>query len=156
MEQNAIFNEAANWTTTPVKGFMCPGRGRSGLATNTNNAAGSETLTDYALNAYPFLTSNQGQFNQSNSCGKVLVTLVQITDGTSNTIAVGEKALAQARYTTDTGENWDDAAFNGGSSAPGGFMRDGVTVMQDPGASAGNTTTVYDEWGRRSRAAARS
>jgi prepilin-type N-terminal cleavage/methylation domain-containing protein len=144
MEQNAIFNEAAGWTTTPVKGFMCPGRGRNGIATNPNNAAGSKTLTDYALNAYPFLTSNPAI--GGTNWGKVAVTLVQITDGTSNTIAVGEKALPQFRYSTDTGENWDDSAFNGGGPS-GGSMRGDRNVMRDPPTSAGDTGVVYNQWG---------
>jgi hypothetical protein len=124
---------------------MCPGRARNGLATNTNNSNGSQTLTDYAQNAYPFLTSNQGQFNQT-SWGKNAVTLTQITDGTSNTVAVGEKALAQAQYSTGTGENWDDCAFNG-STPNGGSEREGTTVMLDPPFSAGQTGTVWNMWG---------
>jgi prepilin-type N-terminal cleavage/methylation domain-containing protein len=144
MEQNNIFNEAAGWTAVPVKTFMDPGRGRNGLATNPNNATGSQTLTDYALNAYPFLTSNPAV--GGTNWGKVLVTLVQITDGTSNTVAVGEKSMAQSRYATDTGENWDDSAFNGGGPS-GGSMRGDLTIMRDPPTSAGNTQIVNNEWG---------
>ncbi len=147
MEQNNLFNEANGWLSTPVKGFMDPGRARNGVATNTNNPVGSQTLTDFAINAYPFLVNNPGQFAQGNSCGKVALTLVQITDGTSNTIAVGEKAFAQARYNTDTGENWDDAAFDGGTSTDGGFMRDDVNVMRDPPVSLGNAQSVNNQWG---------
>ena len=141
MEQNAIFNGAGNWQTTPIKQFMSPGRGRPLLATNTNHSPFT-ALGDYALNCYPFLISNQNQFNQT-SWGKVTVTLVQITDGTSNTVAVGEKALAQARYASDTGENWDDTYF----AALGGCDREGATVMQDPPTSAGNTGAVDNMWG---------
>ncbi len=150
MEQPAIFNGAAGYQTTPVKGFLSPGRGRQSLATNSNRSPWKQ-LGDYALNAYPFLTANQGRFNKTN-WGKVAVTLVQITDGTSNTVAVGEKALAQARYASDTGENWDDTYF----AVLGGCMREGVSVMQDPPASAGNTGSVDNQWGAPMSAAARS
>ena len=141
MEQVNIFNGGTNWQTTPVKTYLSPGRGRNPIATNTNSNPFT-IIGDYALNGYPFLTANQNQFNQT-SWGKVLVTLVQITDGTSNTVAVGEKALSQARYNTDTGENWDDAYFN----SLGGCMREGYTVLQDPPTSQGNTGSVYNQWG---------
>jgi prepilin-type N-terminal cleavage/methylation domain-containing protein len=141
MEQTNIFNGGANWQTTPVKAYLSPGRGRNPIATNPNSNP-FNIIGDYALNGYPFLTSNQGQFNQT-VWGKVPLTLVQITDGTSNTIAVGEKALSQYRWNTDTGENWDDSYFN----SLGGCMREGVTVMQDPPTSAGNTGVWYNMWG---------
>ena len=141
MEQTAIFSGAAGWQTTPVKGFFSPGRGRPQQATNSGTAPFT-TLGDYALNAYPFLTSNQNQFNQT-SWGKVLVTLVNITDGTSNTVAVGEKAMAQFRYTSNTGASWDDMFFG----TNGGCLRENGTVMQDPAASTGDNTAVDNNWG---------
>jgi len=152
MEQTAIFNGAANWQTTPVKGFMDPGRGRPMLA-NTPDVSPFTALGDYALNAYPFLTSNQGQFNQA-TWGKVALTLVQITDGTSNTIAVGEKAMPAYRYSWDTGDAWDDPVF----TSAGGCLRENILVMKDIPVSAcsstatgpGNTPacdTTHQNWG---------
>ena len=145
VEQTAIFNGAANWQTTPVKGFMDPGRGRQLLA-NTTDVTPFTTLTDYGLNAYPFLTSNQNTFNQT-SWGKVLVTLVNITDGTSNTIAVGEKAMPVYRYNFDTGDQWDDSAFTGA----GGCLRENITVMQDLPVSVCYSTTPWRRGGARQR-----
>ena len=110
------------------------------LATSTDVSPWT-ALGDYALNAYPFLTSNQGQFNQT-SWGKLALTLVQITDGTSNTIAVGEKAMAVYRYTNNTGASWDDPVF----TSAGGCLRENTTVMQDiPGAS--DPGTEDNQWG---------
>ena len=140
MEQNAIFSGTAGYQTTPIKAFMSPGRGRPMLANDTD-ASPWTTLGDYALNAYPFLASNQGQFNQT-SWGKVAVTLVSITDGTSNTVAVGKKGMAVFRYTAYTGAQWDDPAF----ASLGGCMRDGFNVYRDTPPSALNGTWNGSSW----------
>ena len=71
------------------------------------------------------------------------MTLVQITDGTSNTIAVGEKGLAQYRYTNNTGASWDDPAF----CSWGGSARAGWWIVQDPPASTGDNGAVDNNWG---------
>jgi len=139
MEQSAIFSGAANWDQTPVKGFMCPGRGRPTLSTSPDAAnpgpdpTGKTTnfaLSDYALNELPF--DPAGLFGVSKS----LLTLVQITDGTSNTIAVGEKSLATGTYSGSApGGPWDEPAF----AADGGVLRSGFQVQQDkPGITASN------------------
>ena len=139
MEQTAIFNEAANWTTTPVKGFMSPGRGRPMLATNTNNAAGSRNPDGLCAQRLS-VPDQQPESVQSDELGQGLVTLVNITDGTSNTVAVGEKAMPVYRYNFDTGEQWDDAAFNGGVPT-GGCLRENGTVMRDLPVSVCVSTT---------------
>jgi len=133
IEQKAIWSGAANYQTTPIKGYMCPGRGRTPLGQNAVN--GYTQLGDYAQNAYPFGTA----INNS-TWHKQLVTLTQIQDGTSNTIAVGEKYLAWQKYSSDTGRQWDDAYF----AALGGCSRSGTGVTQDQSTA---TFTTNNQWG---------
>jgi prepilin-type N-terminal cleavage/methylation domain-containing protein len=121
VEQDAIFSGATGWNTSALKGYMCPGRGRNPL-TNAPQQGGCSALTDYALNSVPFGIAVNGLGVQKKG-----VTLVQISDGTSNTIAVGEKSLRLDRYNTNTGTNWDDVAFVGF----GGCNRSGSTVQRD-------------------------
>ncbi len=132
IEQQAIFQGATAWNTTPLKGYMCPGRGRPPLCP-TPQQAGCTALTDYALNSVPFGIAVNGLGVQ-----KQALTLVQITDGTSNTIAVGEKSLRLDRYSNGTGGNWDDVAFVGF----GGCNRSGSTVQKDS-----NSITADNMWG---------
>ena len=125
LEQNALFllNPQTGGTggngTGPVKAFLCPGRSRINVD-STNHA-----ITDYAENAVPFGTAvgASGWFRQQ-------VTLVNITDGTSNTIFVGEKGLCVASYTAPAG-GWDDDAFR----SWGGCNRAGWWVLRDVPAS---------------------
>jgi prepilin-type N-terminal cleavage/methylation domain-containing protein len=132
VEQDAIFTGGAGWNTSALKGYMCPGRGRSPLSP-TPQQGGCRALTDYALNSVPFGIAVNGLGVQ-----KAMVTLFQITDGTSNTIAVGEKSLRLDRYETGTGTNWDDVAFVGF----GGCNRSGSTVQRDS-----NNITADNMWG---------
>ena len=124
IEQNAVFK---NWTTGTnnngyaVKAYMCPGRGRPTLDSNNYQR------TDYAINAYPW-NGNKTSTSAGNwdGTGKANLTLQAITDGTSNTIYVGEKSLATDQYNATVG-NWDD----GGFQVNGGTVRDGQTVQKD-------------------------
>ncbi len=139
IEQQALYNLPA-WNGTaatsvanpvpgiPVKVFMDPGRGRAMLDQSFNSA-----LTDFALNTNPFGTTNYALFE-----GKAMRTLLSISDGTSNTVFVGEKALATGRYNNGTGLNDDDPAFTGKT----GCLRATFNLYQDPSGAG----TVAD-WG---------
>ncbi|HEY7156168.1 MAG TPA: DUF1559 domain-containing protein [Gemmataceae bacterium] len=139
IEQQSLYNMAAwNGTATtsvatpvpgiPIKTFMCPGRGRVMLDQAFNSA-----LTDYALNTNAFGPTMGTLFE-----GKAQRTLMSLTDGTSNTIFVGEKALATGRYNNGTGLNDDDPAFTGKT----GCLRATFKLYKDPSGSA----TLAD-WG---------
>ncbi len=118
-----------NWTQTAgigIKGFMDPGRGRPAVDGN------GRARTDYAINAYPFNGNKT-----SNSAGgwsgptKTQLTLLSISDGTSNTIFCGTKSLATNVYNNAVG-NWDDGAFQ----CNGGEARLGIYVLKDAPSSA--------------------
>src|SRR5262249_61484811 len=66
------------------------------------------------------------------------LTLIQITDGTSNTLLVGEKSVPQSRYNDTNGANWDEGIWIG---SYGGTGRSGTTVVQDP-----PTSTLGNVW----------
>jgi hypothetical protein len=138
IEQAALFNNwQAAWNTpTPgantqmgVKTFMCPGRSRAQV--DANGAA----RIDYAINGYPWngnnwtTAGNAGIFHVPN---KLNLTLVNIVDGTSQTIFAGEKSLATNVYQNNVG-NWDDDGFQ----VNGGNTRDGTIAQPDaPGLGA--------------------
>ena len=109
---------------TIVKAFLSPGRGRTAYLDSNKYQA-----TDYALNTYAYDGNNT-----TNSAGtwwnpgKKNLTLVSITDGTSNTIFVGEKSVSSNLYTPSTFiGNWDDPAFQ----VDGGNCRMGLTIQRD-------------------------
>jgi prepilin-type N-terminal cleavage/methylation domain-containing protein len=130
IEQQNLWQSSVYWPggyspvpTPAVKAFLDPGRGRA--PTDSNGYA----RTDFALNSYPFnggiLTNTPG-----NGVGfmKTGLSLVAITDGTSNTIFVGEKSVASNNYSENTTDlNWDDPAFQ----SFGGEARNGTTVQHD-------------------------
>ncbi|HTU23705.1 MAG TPA: DUF1559 domain-containing protein [Gemmataceae bacterium] len=130
IEQTNLWQTANYWPggysplpSLGVKIYMCPGRGRAVLDAN------GYARTDYALNSYPFnggiLSSIAGQ---GYGFTKTLLTLVAITDGTSNTIFVGEKSVATNNYNANTTAlDWDDPAFQ----TYGGEARNGLIVQKD-------------------------
>ena len=108
---------------TIVKAFLSPGRGRTAYL-DSNKWQGS----DYGINAYPY-NGNQtstaaGTWHGAN---KTNLTLVSITDGTSNTIFLGEKSVSSNSYTPSPFGSWDDPGFQ----SNGGNVCDGVTIQRD-------------------------
>ncbi len=123
-----------NWVTGTnnngfgVKAYMDPGRGRPAL--DGNNYA----RTDYAINGYPFNgNKTNGGAGGWNGPSKTQLTLLGISDGTSNTIFVGTKSLATNNYNANVG-NWDDGAFQ----TNGGNTRNGTIVQKDASGLASN------------------
>jgi len=131
VEQEAMFKSWVTGTNNNgfgVKAYMCPGRGRDPLDAN------KYARTDYAINSYPFngnVTSNTaGAWSNPK---KTTLTLVGLSDGTSNTIFVGEKSLATNVYGNNVG-SWDD----GGFQVNGGSARHGLTIQRDAPGLASN------------------
>jgi prepilin-type N-terminal cleavage/methylation domain-containing protein len=115
IEQQNLY---ANWNyVTPIKTFLDPGRGGSGLSAQAYNASGgyygnlnAGPVTDYAANA-ALIGSGMNTATSGGSAtfapnwvngpsGFVSFkrTLTTISDGTSNTLMVGEKAMAIQVY----------------------------------------------------------
>jgi len=131
-----------------VKTFLCPGRQRlpvpesqSPFVKNSSNPHIHDGWwpTDYAINVAAF----PGSYVEDEVTGLAPVltrlTLLGVTDGTSNTIWGGEKSLAFKRYPC-TDWTWDETAFYGGF---GGTGRTGAQLISDSRTSAGGQNT----WG---------
>ncbi len=105
-----------------MKMYLCPGRGRIGVkdAASAKNRGG---VTDYAIN--PWLDDPQS--GQDNAADRML-TIRDITDGASNTILAGEKAMSPSLYNDPTNTSWDESFFLGGW---GGTSRSGFMVLRD-------------------------
>ena len=127
IEQETIYLEP-RWDAT-VATYICPSRRTAQALVPKNDEYGSYqgggwawAHTDYGANA--LVIPNRPQvFNMR-----------RITDGLSNTILIGEKAMHPANYNTGTWY-WDEPFFVGGS---GGTQRgfgaqpgDGTTIVQD-------------------------
>jgi prepilin-type N-terminal cleavage/methylation domain-containing protein/prepilin-type processing-associated H-X9-DG protein len=149
-QQVVVSNAAANKAAfaSRVKTFLCPARPRQPVTQSQSafvKAGGNPDAhdgwwpTDYAINVAAF----PGSYVEDEVTGvaPVLTTLslLHITDGTSNTIWGGEKSLSPKRYTC-TDWTWDEAAFYGGF---GGTGRTGAQVVSDSQTSQGGQNT----WG---------
>ena len=106
-----------------LKTFLDPARGRSlGFKTSGNDGGrASGTVTDYAINTQinapannAWLTNNGGTNSVDNR-----KTVQGIQDGSSNTILVGGKALAQSEMTDSSADNWDEGIVQGGWGGTG-------------------------------------
>lgn len=129
LEQQNMFQNRA-WTV-PVKEYICPSR-RLPLAYSVvdqdaygayNGGGWTWGKTDYAGNAYLMAGVVVSQSMQQ----RTNLSLLNVTDGTSQTILVGEKAVDPV-VNTPTTWYWDEPFFLGGSA---GTARLGIQVMQD-------------------------
>jgi prepilin-type N-terminal cleavage/methylation domain-containing protein len=144
LEQENTYRMMAQGAGIPL--YICPTRGRSpaqavpatdpvfGIAFG-NGGMNPWSTTDYAGNGY-FLI-NRWPAGGVPVAGLPLNSR-DVTDGLSNTIVIGEKALD--RRTFDTGSwYWNEPVFSGGS---GGTARWGTAIVRD-----GSGTAFPTNWG---------
>jgi uncharacterized protein DUF1559 len=148
--------ETRHLITIPL--FLCPGRARSpgfktqgspgGPDNHPNITAGP--VTDYAINNhlnYPstprvgadgitYWTDNQSTGHQNTH-----KTISAITDGSSNTILAGGKALDPSQFSDDQAKNWDESIVQGGN---GGFTRNGHQLGSPDAASLADYQLIPD------------
>jgi prepilin-type N-terminal cleavage/methylation domain-containing protein len=137
IEQDAVYRVTAGATAyTPtvhdqtLKMYLCPGRGRAGFKTAGNKPG---AVTDYAINCY-LNTNGQNWTSHTNTRR----TIQGISDGSSNTVFVGERSLPTWHYSDNDAGNWDESIWDGGW---GGSGRVYQNVVQDGPSSA------TDQWG---------
>ncbi len=121
LEQQAVWNNPSTAPMIPIKTYFCPSR-RDPMVLSGGAYAGNAEC-DYSGSAWkaPIQTFFQA--------GPTVVRIAQITDGTSNTLAVGEKNLCIASLGTGldgndeqgyiTGYDDDTVSFLSVQTAPG-------------------------------------
>ncbi len=120
VEQENVYRQRTWSAAVPV--YICPVRRRNVAVRAADDSNGRYTgggwewaKIDYAANS--LVVPNRPKF----------VRLDDITDGTANTILVGEKALSPSEY--DSGSwYWDEPYFLGGG---GGTQRSGTAIVRD-------------------------
>jgi prepilin-type N-terminal cleavage/methylation domain-containing protein/prepilin-type processing-associated H-X9-DG protein len=146
-QQNVVIHDDQ---AAVVKTYLCPTRGRNGPQAvpdkdpvytwawyTTVGGRNPWGKTDYACNWY--LIVNRWWAGGCPLIGPPM-RIAKITDGTSNTLLVGEKAMEPRAY--NSGGWWfDETIFSGGSSGTG---RRGTIVIADTQASA---DSVPFNWG---------
>jgi prepilin-type N-terminal cleavage/methylation domain-containing protein len=145
-QQNVYASVTSNVATRNVtlKTFLCPGRGRKGFAAVgdlapdgtaiTSGKAGA--ATDYALNAWLNGSLDSAGMPNDGAGGlkgqqNAKKTLANISDGTSNTLLIGEKKLIPNQY-QQPGGGYDESMF----VVNGGANRNGRQVVKDNPSAA--------------------
>jgi prepilin-type N-terminal cleavage/methylation domain-containing protein len=129
--------------------FLCPTRGRVGFKTdNSTNQAGS--VTDYVINPRINCPNVPPANINENSQPDAIRNFAFITDGTSHTILVGEKALMTSQYRDNIINQFDETLWKGGA---GGTARGRNTTTFNTGQPApaivqdSPTVTHGNRWG---------
>jgi prepilin-type N-terminal cleavage/methylation domain-containing protein len=146
LEQDNVVTSGA--FATKINTYLCPGRSRSPVTVSQSPFVSNSPTpaihdgwwpTDYAINVAAF----PGSYVEDEVTGVAPVVsrlnLVNITDGTSNTVWGGEKSLSMTRYAC-TDFSWDESAFFGGF---GGTGRTGYQVISDSQTGGGG----QNSWG---------
>lgn len=122
MEQTALFEDPLICYRTPVAAYHMPSR-RAPIAqlipvtdpvypgwSYSDGGLGASARTDYAANELVFYTTYSGWGKVMRHSG--------IVDGTSNTIFIGEKAMARIAYNAGS-QYWDEPYILGGNGGVG-------------------------------------
>jgi prepilin-type N-terminal cleavage/methylation domain-containing protein len=108
--------------------FMCPTRARNTPQTCPDNDP-YYTGVSYKTVPAGMMTWSKSDYACNGQAIKgrgTRLTMILITDGTSNTVMLGEKAMDQGYYNVG-GWHWDEPIF----SSSGGTSRSGTVVVQD-------------------------
>lgn len=115
LEQDNLYRNY-NYQTS-VKTFMEPARGGSGIVNDGNSSFGDANrslgaVTDYAGN---WNVLNDRHWDWAPRHNRADFAIQTITDGSSNTILVGIKALQTTQYVPRWGWDWDETIVFGAS-----------------------------------------
>jgi len=114
VEQDALYKSAPYINNVPVKTYLNPGRMGPGFASDGN--AESYGLNDQrATGASTDYAGNWNVLNDSDRGPKSDFSIQSISDGSSNTILVGGKALQVNQRSPRNGWDWDETIAWGGS-----------------------------------------
>jgi prepilin-type N-terminal cleavage/methylation domain-containing protein len=113
IEQQNLFTQcqAGNYLAVPIKTYICPGRNHTPFSTSGGNSPGfNGPHTDYAINNQTF---------QNVSTFMITMSVITATQGTSNLVLVGEKAMDPSQYGNTQSANWDEVIYSGGYGGTG-------------------------------------
>ncbi len=110
-----------------VKTYLCPSRDRGGFSSNgANNIGGAPgyngPFTDYKMNWVSF------DNRSNNDPGRLSMSIITASRGTSNLIYVGEGYLNPNEYRRNHGSNWEEVIYSGGY---GGTGRGSTQILKD-------------------------
>src|SRR5206468_10204723 len=129
--------------------YLCPTRGRVGFKTdNATSQAGS--MTDYVINPRINCPNMPPANINENAQPDGIRNFAFISDGTSHTILLGEKALLTSQYRDNFVNNFDETLWRGGA---GGTARGRSTFPFNTGQPSpaivqdGPAVTHGNRWG---------
>ena len=140
IEQGSLFTQVTTSVTAvpavtppavPLKAFLCPGRSRTPVSTaGANNIGGAPgfngPFTDYKVNDTGIGSSSNG--GPARNGAVITMTVISNSNGTSNTVFVGEGFLNPNEYQRNHGSNWEEVIYSGGY---GGTQRGGNRIVKD-------------------------